>query len=299
MQIIVRQDVVKGAPPNAPLLCSENSLCCSVFFEKDFLETLHIGKLRTLARENGVSPKGKKWVIIRSLRSKVARPSFKVGPEKVVVPKGEPRPDLVNTGNRQWDRQYRRVLLGQRDYYWSKHIKGRLYVDQKYRTYFMRWNNPPKNWLQQIVDLFPEKCGMQLKRDTIRSGSILYVHAVFMFTNRRYPGPLLKAWKGACLEKCYAIRQAFLHCTKKSTRVGDKVYTKGWNFKRDPFDIRHEKTLKKAGLTSRQYEWALRKNPSCSHVDHEKLCRTCKHKSAQIIERYCTPNIALIFTDPA
>nr|QBK92351.1 MAG: hypothetical protein LCPAC304_06980 [Pithovirus LCPAC304] len=240
MQIIVRRtDIVKGAPPNAPLFPTEN-LLRNNFFEKDFLETLHIGKLRTLARENGVSATGKKGVVIRRL----------LGPEKVVVPKVESRPNLVNTGNRQWDRQYKRVLLGQRDYYWSKRIKGRLYVDQKYRTYFMRWNNPPKNWLQQILASCPEKYGMQLKRDTIRSGSILYVHAVIMFKNRRYPGPLLKAWKGAYLEKCYAIRQAFLHCTKKSTRVGDKVYTKGWNFKRDPFDIRHEKTLKKAGLTS-------------------------------------------------
>ncbi len=276
---------VKGASPNTPLLYLENPLYENNFFENDFLETLHIGKLRTLANENGVSTKGKKWVIIRSLRSKVARPSFKVGPENM-VPEVKSPLDLVNTGNRQWDRQYKRVLLGQRNYYWSKRIKGRLYVDQKYRTYFMRWNNPPKDWIQRIVALFPEKYGMQLKRDNT-SRSILYVHATIMFKYLRYPGPLLKAWKGACLEKCYDIRKAFLHCTKKSTRVGDKVYTKGWNFKRDPFDIRHEKTLKKAGLTSQQYEWALRKDPSCSHVDHRGLCRTCEHKTAQIIERYC------------
>ena len=296
MQVIVRRtDIakqnVKGAPPNAPLFPADNLLKENIFLDEDFLEGLSYNNLRKLANENGVSTKGKKWVIIRSLRSKLARPSFKVGPEKVGVPKVESRPDLMNTGNRQWDRQYKRVLLGQRNHYWSKRIKGRLYVDQKYRTYFMRWNNPPKNWLHQILALCPEKYGMQLKRDTIRSGSILYVHAVLMFKNRRYPGPLLKAWKGACLEKCYAIRQAFLHCTKKSTRVGDKVYTKGWNFKRDPFDVRHEKTLKKAGLTSRQYEWALRKDPSCSHVDHKGLCRTCKHKNAQVIERYCKPNM--------
>ncbi len=280
MQVIVRRtDIakqnVKGAPPNAPLFPADNLLKENIFLDEDFLEGLSYNNLRKLANENGVSTKGKKWVIIRSLRSKLARPSFKVGPEKVGVPKVESRPDLMNTGNRQWDRQYKRVLLGQRNYYWSKSIKGRLYVDQKYRTYFMRWNNPPKDWLQRIVALCPEKYGMV---KTHR------VQAVLMFQNRRYPGPLLKAWKGACLEKCYNIRQAFLHCTKKSTWVG---YTKGWNFKRDPFDIRHEKTLKKAGLTSRQYEWALRKDPECSHVDYKGLCRTCEHKNAQIVARYC------------
>ncbi len=132
----------------------------------------------------------------------------------------------------------------------------RLQKNEKYYVFFIRWNNPPKNWFDKIL----QTCPFEYVLRVIVPSKRIRGYVGFLFQQR--PNTLFKSWKGVHLEKPGSLKRCYRFCRDLSPRddnthiQGFERYFKAYNGKISEVQrVRWKKeVLDIACVTEQEYE---------------------------------------------